>query len=72
MESHPLIKYLIFALLIMIIGTLGAAFYKLFFRGHDDGTAGVKALTVRVGLSIALFIFLMVLYSLGIIHPHGG
>ena len=71
MESHPLIKYLIFALLLMIIGALGSAFFKLFFRGHEDSTAGVKALTVRVGLSIALFILLMVLYKLGMIHPHG-
>jgi hypothetical protein len=30
----------------------------------------VKALTVRVGLSIALFVLLMVLYALGIIEPH--
>ncbi len=71
MESHPIIKFIVVALLIMIIGALGSAFFSL-FRGRDSGTSGVKALTVRVALSITLFIFLMVLYALGIIEPRGG
>ena len=71
MESHPLIKYLIIGMLIMIIGSLGSAFWTL-VRGRDPGTSMVKALTIRVGLSIALFVLLMILYALGIIHPRGG
>jgi Protein of unknown function (DUF2909) len=71
MESHPIIKFIVIAMLVMIVGALGSAFLTL-FRGRDGGTAGVKALTIRVGLSIALFVFLMVLYALGIIEPRGG
>jgi hypothetical protein len=40
------------------------------FRNKGQGTSTVKALTLRVGLSIALFILLMVLASLGIIKPN--
>jgi len=53
----------------MIVGSLGSAFFSL-FRGKGEGTKTVKALTIRVGLSIALFAFLMILASLGIIKPH--
>ncbi len=70
MESHPFIKYIIIGVFILILGALGSAFTAL-IRGKGAGTAGVKALTVRVGLSIALFVFLMILYALGIIKPHG-
>jgi len=68
-ENSPVIKYLIIGLLILIVGALATAF-KALFRGPRNSTAGVKALTVRVGLSIALFVLLMVLYALGIIEPH--
>jgi Protein of unknown function (DUF2909) len=71
MEHHPIIKFIVIALLLLIVGALATAFRAL-FRGRDSGTAGVKALTVRVGLSIGLFILLMVLYALGIIEPRGG
>jgi Protein of unknown function (DUF2909) len=71
MDSHPIIKFIVIALLVAIVGALGSAFFSL-FRGRESGTAGVKALTIRVALSITLFIFLMVLYALGIIEPRGG
>ncbi len=71
MEHHPIIKFIVIVLLLLIVGALATAFSAL-FRGRDSGTAGVKALTVRVGLSIGLFILLMVLYALGIIEPRGG
>ena len=71
MDMHPIIKYVIVGMLIMIIGALGTAFFSM-MRGRDSGTSTVKALTVRVGLSITLFVVLMILYKLGIIHPRGG
>jgi hypothetical protein len=70
MENHPFIKYFVIAVLILIVGALASAFVSL-FRGKDAGTAGVRALTIRVALSIGLFIFLMVMYALGYIKPHG-
>jgi membrane protein implicated in regulation of membrane protease activity len=70
-ENHPFIRYLVLAMLILIVGALGSAFVSVFHR-RDAGTAGVRALTIRVALSIGLFALLMVLYALGIIRPHGG
>ncbi len=71
MENHPFIKYLVIGVLLMIIGSLASAF-KALFTGPRGSTAGVKALTLRVGLSIGLFIVLMILYAFGIIQPRGG
>ncbi len=69
MEDQPLIRFIVIAMLIMIIGSLGTAFFSL-FRNKGQGTSTVKALTIRVGLSLALFAMLMILSSLGIIKPH--
>jgi hypothetical protein len=69
MEDQPLVRFIVILMLIMIVGSLGTAFFRL-FRGKGEGTSTVKALTVRVGLSIALFVLLMILASLGIIKPH--
>lgn len=71
MDNHPIIKYIVIGILVLIVGALATAF-KALFRGERSSTAGVKALTVRVGLSIGLFVLLMVLYALGIIEPRGG
>lgn len=70
MESHPFIKMIVIAMLAAIVGSLASAFW-LMFRRRDSGTAAVKALTIRVGLSISLFALLMILYALGIIEPRG-
>jgi uncharacterized BrkB/YihY/UPF0761 family membrane protein len=72
MDTHPLVKFIIFALMVMIIGALVTAFVNLFLRKNQKSDAGIKALTVRVALSITLFVLLMIMYRLGIIHPHGG
>jgi hypothetical protein len=69
MEDQPLIRFIVILMLVMIVGSLGSAFVSL-FRNKGQGTSTVKALTLRVGLSIALFILLMVLASLGIIKPN--
>ena len=69
MEDQPLIRFIVIAMLIMIVGSLGTAFFSL-FRNKGQGTSTVKALTIRVGLSLALFAMLMILASLGIIKPH--
>ena len=71
MDTHPLVKFIIFALMVMIIGALVTAFVNLFLRRDQKNDAGIKALTIRVALSITLFVLLMIMYWLGIIHPHG-
>jgi Na+-driven multidrug efflux pump len=59
-------RYLVIAFLIFIVFSLGSAlFYLVRDKGRSD--RAVKALTVRVGLSVALFILLMLGYHFGII-----
>jgi predicted Co/Zn/Cd cation transporter (cation efflux family) len=55
---------------ILIIGSLASAF---FFLMRDKGKSNntVRALAVRVGLSIALFAALLIAYKLGYIQPTG-
>ncbi len=67
----PFIKLIVIGMLVLIVASLATALYRLATeRGQDDSTATVKALTIRVGLSIALFVMLMILSALGIITPN--
>jgi len=60
------VRYLVIAVLVLILASLASAAY---FMLHDRGDSKrmVKALAVRVGLSVALFIFLMAGYYFGLI-----
>ena len=71
MNDIPIVKAIVIAVFIMILLSLAAAGLKL-FRGRDrEGTGMVKALTLRVGLSIGLIALIVVLDALGIISPNG-
>ncbi|MCC7122251.1 MAG: twin transmembrane helix small protein [Gammaproteobacteria bacterium] len=69
MADQPFIKFFVILMLIAIVVSLVSAFFSL-IRDKSGGTGTVKALTIRVGLSVVLFIILMVLAALGIIKPH--
>ena len=45
----------------------------MFYLVSDKGESGrtLKALTWRIGLSVALFASLFIAYALGLIQPHG-
>ena len=63
-------RYIVIGALIVIVATLASALYYLYHdRGH--GTRMVKALALRVALSAALIIFLVVSYKLGWIGDTG-
>jgi hypothetical protein len=63
-------KLIIIAFLVLIVGSLGSAlFYLVRDKGGSDRT--VKALTVRISLSLALFILLMAGYYFGLIPRQG-
>jgi hypothetical protein len=65
-----LARIIVLTLLVGIVASLGSAlFYLVRDRGSGSGT--VRALTVRIGLSVFLFLMLFVLYWLGLIQPHG-
>lgn len=63
-------KVIIVLFLLSILYSLGSALYYL-IKGQGKSTLIVKALTWRIGLSVVLFIFLMVMYWMGFIQPHG-
>ena len=59
-------RYFVITMLALIVLSLGSAlFYLVKDRGQSMRT--VKALAVRVGLSIALFLILMASYYFGFI-----
>jgi uncharacterized membrane-anchored protein len=65
-----LTKIIVVLFLFAIIGSLGSGLYYLVRdKGSSDRT--VRALTVRISLSVLLFILLMVAYATGLLQPHG-
>ncbi len=62
-------RLLIVAGLLAIVLSLGSALVHL-VRGKGDSKKMARALTVRVGLSILLFVLLLVAWWLGWIQPH--
>ncbi len=65
-----LAKIFIVLVLIAILFSLGSGLIFLIQdKGHSERT--VKALTVRIVLSVALFALLMLGYLAGVIQPHG-
>lgn len=61
-----LVKLFIVATLLLIVGSLfSALFYLIKDKGQGDRTA--KALTLRISLSLGLFILLMAGYYSGLI-----
>ena len=63
-------EILVVATLIAIVGSLGSALFSM-SSGPTDSKAMVRALTVRVTLSVLLFALLLVGWRMGLIHPHG-
>ena len=65
-----LLKLFILLALIAILGSLASGmFFLVKDKGQTERTA--KALTVRIGLSVALFAILMLSIAMGWIQPHG-
>jgi uncharacterized protein YacL len=59
-------KLLAVFLLLIILGSLFTALYRLTQKKEDSATV-VKALSLRVGLSIGLFVALFANYHFGLI-----
>jgi len=65
-----MIKVIVLLVFLLILASLGTALFT-FLKDKGDSTRTVKALTLRIGLSISLFILLMIAYATGLIQPHG-
>ena len=64
------LKVLIILVLAAIVASLGSALFHL-SRSGGDSNKMFRALALRVGLSVGLFILLMLAWALGLITPHG-
>jgi len=60
-------------IVLFLLAILGSLFSGLFFLMKDKGASErtVRALTVRVSLSVLLFILLMIGFATGVLQPHG-
>ena len=65
-----IIRLLVFGALLGIVVSLGSALFNL-SRKASDSRKVARDLTIRVGLSVALFLLLMLAWHLGLIAPHG-
>lgn len=63
-------KLFIIFIMIIIIGSMARSLLSL-MKDSGDSKRTVRALSVRITLSLALFIFLFIGFKLGLIHPHG-
>jgi hypothetical protein len=68
--NNALMRYVVLVAFVLIIASLASA---LVFIMKDRGTTdrAVKALALRVGFSITLFLMILVAYKLGWIQPTG-
>lgn len=62
-------RIIVILFLVFIIGSLASALYFL-YHDRSQSTRTIKALTLRVGLSIGLFVLLMAGYRFGFIGNH--
>ncbi len=65
-----MIKILIVACLLGIIASLGTGMFHL-VKDKGGSKRMANALTVRVALSVALFVLLFIAWKQGLIQPHG-
>ncbi|MGV3741716.1 MAG: twin transmembrane helix small protein [Burkholderiaceae bacterium] len=63
-------KILVAVAFILILGSLGSALVFL-MRDKSKSKRTVRALTFRIGFSVALFILILIAHQLGWINPTG-
>jgi hypothetical protein len=59
-------RYVVIAMLVLIVASLASALVFI-LKGRDDPRRMARALTIRVGLSVALFVMLMAGYYFGLV-----
>lgn len=67
-----MIKIIVIVCFLLIIASLGTALYNLIVRKPEEHSKNtMQALTLRIGLSLLLFIFVFIAFRSGWIAPHG-
>jgi hypothetical protein len=70
MESF--VRPLVVIILVAIVVSLGSALLHLSRGGGaEDSRKMARALTIRIALSLALFVLLLIAWYFGLIAPHG-
>jgi putative copper export protein len=64
------VKALVFLMMVLVVVALFKSLSAM-MRGESADGKTVKALTWRIGLSVAIFLFLLVAAFFGWIEPHG-
>jgi hypothetical protein len=62
----PFMKIVVIIFLVLIVGSLGSALFYL-VTGRGESRRMARALAIRVGLSVTLFLILMAGYYFGLI-----
>jgi cytochrome bd-type quinol oxidase subunit 2 len=65
-----LFRFLVGIVMLGILFSLGSALFHL-MTDKGDSKKMVRALTLRVALSVALFLMLIIAWAVGLITPHG-
>lgn len=65
-----LIKSIILILLVLVLLSLGAGMFTL-IKDQNKTDRTVKFLTLRIALSVSLFVIIIVSFFMGWIQPHG-
>ncbi len=68
--SIVLFRVLVIAALLAIVASLGSGLFFL-VRERERSERLVRALTVRIALSIGLFVLLLLAWAAGLVQPHG-
>ncbi|HKK03079.1 MAG TPA: twin transmembrane helix small protein [Gammaproteobacteria bacterium] len=63
-----LMKLLILVAFVAILASLASGLVYLFKDDHDSRRV-VRSLTWRIGLSVALFVLLLIAYASGLVEP---
>jgi hypothetical protein len=61
-------RIVVVVLLLAIVGSLASGLVYL-FRDNNDSRRTVRALTVRISLSVSLFILLLAAHAMGLLQP---
>ena len=67
-------KFVIVGFLVLVLAALAGAGFFMLRKGPDDGQADkrmARTLAIRVGLSVTLFLLILLAWALGWIHPSG-
>lgn len=67
-------KVIIVLMLIAVLGALGSAGLFMLRKGRDPGSRDqrmARALAIRVALSVALFLFILLSWAMGWVRPTG-